>query len=132
MFVPVRPLEEFHRDDAAGNVETQSQTFDVTAADYLSPTIAGLRAVTKGRSGNVGITASITDLAPVGAVAGVRKVTLSYTVNGTSTERNVTSSLSGNSFSYTFKGLAVGTVVTLIVEDKAGNTTTSTTTVVRR
>lgn len=118
--------------DAAGNLETQSQSFDVTANDYLAPTISNLRAVGKGRSSNVGITASITDLAPVGAVAGVRKVTLEYTENGVVKRRDVTGSLTGTSFSYTTKTLMVGMQIKLIVEDNAGNTTTSLTTILRR
>lgn len=118
--------------DAAGNLEMQSQSFDVTANDYLAPTISNLRAVGKGRSSNVGITASITDLAPVGAVAGVRKVTLEYTENGVVKRRDVTGSLTGTSFSYTTKTLMVGMQIKLIVEDNAGNTITSLTTILRR
>ncbi|WP_159065990.1 beta strand repeat-containing protein [Deinococcus ficus] len=118
--------------DAAGNLETQSQSFDVTANDYLAPTISNLRAVGKGRSSNVGITASITDLAPVGAVAGVRKVTLEYIENGVVKRRDVTGSLTGTSFSYTTKTLMVGMQIKLIVEDNAGNTITSLTTILRR
>lgn len=118
--------------DAAGNVETQTQTFNISATDYIAPSISNLMAVFKGNSRNVGVTATISDQAPIGATAGIRDVRLQYTLDGRSVDTSIRNSLSGTALSHKLTNVPVGTVITIVVTDLSGNVNSAVTKVVRR
>ncbi|MFC4639693.1 beta strand repeat-containing protein [Deinococcus hohokamensis] len=118
--------------DAAGNMDSQVKTFDITAADYVAPTISNFVAIYKGNSRNIGVTAAVTDMAPVGATAGIQTAVLKYTVAGVAKTVNVKNSISGDVLSVKLTGLPVGTQLTLMVTDLSGNVNTATTTIVKR
>ncbi|MFC4427360.1 Ig-like domain-containing protein, partial [Deinococcus navajonensis] len=119
--------------DAAGNSAEQVKTFNVASPDYLAPSISNFGAVYRGASRNISVTATVVDLAPVGATAGIKTVELKYIgANGVTKTTDITRSLSGSALSYKLTSVPVGTVLTLVVTDKSGNVATATTKIVAR